>query len=45
MDIVLYCLAIVIAAVITGLLGYFMVPFLHKDQIWPDYSRGRPQLA
>ena len=30
MDIVLYCLAIVIAAVITGLLGYFMVPFLHK---------------
>ena len=27
MDIVLYCLAIVIAAVITGLLGYIMVPF------------------
>ena len=30
MDIVLYCLAIVIAAVITGVLGYFIGPFLHK---------------
>ena len=30
MEITLYCLAVAAAAVITGLLGRFMVPFLHK---------------
>ena len=30
MEITLYCLAVVAAALITGLLGRFMVPFLHK---------------
>lgn len=30
MEITVYCAAIVIAAVITGVLGKFMIPFLHK---------------
>ncbi len=49
MDIVLYCLAIVIAAVITGLLGYFMVPFLHKikfgqtiREVGPSWHKNKP---
>ena len=55
MDIVLYCLAIVIAAVITGLLGYFMVPFLHKIKFgqtirevgpsWHKNKQGTPTLG
>ena len=55
MDIVLYCLAIVIAAVITGLLGYFMVPFLHKIKFgqtirevgpsWHKNKQGTPTMA
>ena len=51
MDIVLYCLAIVIAAVITGLLGYFMVPFLHKikfgqtiREVGPSWQIGRAHV-
>lgn len=55
MDIVLYCLAIVIAAVITGLLGYFMVPFLHKIKFgqtirevgpsWHKNKQGTPTMG
>ena len=30
MEMTMYCAAIVIAAVITGILGKFMIPFLHK---------------
>jgi phospho-N-acetylmuramoyl-pentapeptide-transferase len=30
MDITLCCVAVLIAAVITGVLGKFMIPFLHK---------------
>ena len=55
MDIVLYCLAIVIAAVITGLLGYFMVPFLHKIKFgqtirevgpsWHKKKQGTPTMG
>ena len=55
MDIVLYCLAIVIAAVITGLLGYFMVPFLHKIKVgqtirevgpsWHKNKQGTPTMG
>ena len=55
MDIVLYCLAIVIAAVITGLLGYFMVPFLHKIKFgqtirevgpsWNKNKQGTPTMG
>ena len=55
MDIVLYCLAIVIAAVITGLLGYFMVPFLHKIKFgqtirevgpsWHKNNQGTPTMG
>ena len=55
MDIVLYCLAIVIAAVITGLLGYFMVPFLHKIKFgqtirevgpsWHKNKQGTPTMC
>ena len=55
MDIVLYCLAIVIAAVITGLLGYFMVPFLHKIKFgqtirevgpsWHKNTQGTPTMG
>ena len=55
MDIVLYCLAIVIAAVITGLLGYFMVPFLHKIKFgqtirevgpsWHKNKEGTPTIG
>ena len=55
MDIVLYCLAIVIAAVITGLLGYFMVPFLHKIKFgqtireagpsWHKNKQGTPPMG
>ncbi|WP_418546988.1 phospho-N-acetylmuramoyl-pentapeptide-transferase [Hominenteromicrobium sp.] len=55
MYIVLYCLAIVIAAVITGLLGYFMVPFLHKIKFgqtirevgpsWHKNKQGTPTMG
>ena len=55
MDIILYCLAIVIAAVITGLLGYFMVPFLHKIKFgqtirevgpsWHKNKQGTPTMG
>ena len=55
MDILLYCLAIVIAAVITGLLGYFMVPFLHKIKFgqtirevgpsWHKNKQGTPTMG
>ncbi|WP_417111148.1 phospho-N-acetylmuramoyl-pentapeptide-transferase [Hominenteromicrobium sp.] len=55
MDIVLYCLAIVISAVITGLLGYFMVPFLHKIKFgqtirevgpsWHKNKQGTPTMG
>ncbi|WP_418782019.1 phospho-N-acetylmuramoyl-pentapeptide-transferase [Hominenteromicrobium sp.] len=55
MGIVLYCLAIVIAAVITGLLGYFMVPFLHKIKFgqtirevgpsWHKNKQGTPTMG
>lgn len=55
MDIVLYCLTIVIAAVITGLLGYFMVPFLHKIKFgqtirevgpsWHKNKQGTPTMG
>ena len=55
MDIVLYCLAIVIAAVITGLLGYFMVPCLHKIKFgrtirevgasWHKNKQGTPTMG
>lgn len=55
MDIVLYCLAIVIAAVITGLLGYFMVSFLHKIKFgqtirevgpsWHKNKQGTPTMG
>jgi len=55
MNIVLYCLAIVIAAVITGLLGYFMVPFLHKIKFgqtirevgpsWHKNKQGTPTMG
>lgn len=55
MDIVLYCLAIVIAAVITGRLGYFMVPFLHKIKFgqtirevgpsWHKNKQGTPTMG
>lgn len=55
MDIVLYCLAIVVAAVITGLLGYFMVPFLHKIKFgqtirevgpsWHKNKQGTPTMG
>ena len=55
MDIVLYCFAIVIAAVITGLLGYFMVPFLHKIKFgqtirevgpsWHKNKQGTPTMG
>ena len=55
MDIVLYCLAIVIAAVITVLLGYFMVPFLHKIKFgqtmrevgpsWHKNKQGTPTMG
>ena len=55
MDIVLYCLAIVFAAVITGLLGYFMVPFLHKIKFgqtirevgpsWHKNKQGTPTMG
>lgn len=55
MDIVLYCLAIVIAAVITRLLGYFMVPFLHKIKFgqtirevgpsWHKNKQGTPTMG
>ena len=55
MDIVLYCLAIVIAAVITGLLGHFMVPFLHKIKFgqtirevgpsWHKNKQGTPTMG
>lgn len=55
MDIVLYCHAIVIAAVITGLLGYFMVPFLHKIKFgqtirevgpsWHKNKQGTPTMG
>ena len=52
MDIVLYCLAIVIAAVITGLLGYFMVPFLHKikfgqtiREVGPSWHKNKHDAA
>lgn len=55
MDIVLYCLAIVIAAVITGLLGYFTVPFLHKIKFgqtirevgpsWHKNKQGTPTMG
>lgn len=55
MDIVLYCLAIVIAAVITGLLGYFMVAFLHKIKFgqtirevgpsWHKNKQGTPTMG
>ena len=55
MDIVLYCLAIVIAAVITGLLGYLMVPFLHKIKFgqtirevgpsWHKNKQGTPTMG
>ena len=55
MDIVLYCLAIVIASVITGLLGYFMVPFLHKIKFgqtirevgpsWHKNKQGTPTMG
>ena len=55
MDIVLYCLEIVIAAVITGLLGYFMVPFLHKIKFgqtirevgpsWHKNKQGTPTMG
>ena len=55
MDIVLYCLAIVIAAVITGLPGYFMVPFLHKIKFgqtirevgpsWHKNKQGTPTMG
>ena len=55
MDIVLYCLAIVIAAVITGLLGYFLVPFLHKIKFgqtirevgpsWHKNKQGTPTMG
>ena len=55
MDSVLYCLAIVIAAVITGLLGYFMVPFLHKIKFgqtirevgpsWHKNKQGTPTMG
>lgn len=55
MDIVLYCLAIVIAAAITGLLGYFMVPFLHKIKFgqtirevgpsWHKNKQGTPTMG
>ena len=55
MDIVLYCLSIVIAAVITGLLGHFMVPFLHKIKFgqtirevgpsWHKNKQGTPTMG
>ena len=55
MDIVLYCLAIVIAAVVTGMLGYFMVPFLHKIKFgqtirevgpsWHKNKQGTPTMG
>ncbi|MCF2653113.1 phospho-N-acetylmuramoyl-pentapeptide-transferase [Anaeromassilibacillus senegalensis] len=48
MEITLYCLAVAAAAVITGLLGRFMVPFLHKlkfgqtiREIGPSWHKGK----
>ena len=48
MKITLYCLAVAAAAVITGLLGRFMVPFLHKlkfgqtiREIGPSWHKGK----
>ncbi len=51
----LYCLAVVAAAVITGLLGRFMVPFLHKLKFgqtirevgpsWHKNKQGTPTMG
>lgn len=51
----LYCLAVVVAAVITGLLGRFMVPFLHKLKFgqtirevgpsWHKNKQGTPTMG
>ena len=55
MEITLYCLAVVAAAVITGLLGRFMVPFLHKLKFgqtirevgpsWHKNKQGTPTMG
>ncbi|MGN0479648.1 MAG: phospho-N-acetylmuramoyl-pentapeptide-transferase [Hominenteromicrobium sp.] len=48
MEITLYCLAVAAAAVITGLLGRFMIPFLHKlkfgqtiREVGPSWHKGK----
>lgn len=51
----LYCLAVVVAAVITGILGRFMVPFLHKLKFgqtirevgpsWHKNKQGTPTMG
>ena len=55
MEITLYCLAVVAAALITGLLGRFMVPFLHKIKFgqtirevgpsWHKNKQGTPTMG
>ena len=55
METTLYCLAVVAAAVITGLLGRFMVPFLHKLKFgqtirevgpsWHKNKQGTPTMG
>lgn len=55
MEITLYCLAVVVAAVITGLLGRVMVPFLHKLKFgqtirevgpsWHKNKQGTPTMG